>query len=400
MGGPHVSFLPEEALKNTDIDFVIRGEGEETLIELTEYIEKKASISSIPGLSFRDSGKVVHNQEREEIQDLDSLPYPDWTIFEKRFYESPATGEINVPINFGRGCPYKCTYCSTGGRKRRERKASSVVGEFKWVSEKYGSKNFMVTDDVHLIGGEFRKIIELLEKENMDINWKMTNRLDNVDRGLLSRMKKVGCQAIGYGIESPTQSTLKLVRKNISLASQIDVIKWTREAGINVAASFMFGFPWEKREDIKKVIRFSNTLPIYSICYNLVAYFPGTEMFNQLLAEDKVAIKDFNWDDFTLHKATLPTPYLTRNELDSYLEKAYDYFYFRRVREGIIKFINNIGEIVNKGELNYKGLRNRFPGVIKAGSFYYMELLKRKGIWARIRFISRIFRYLLILPEL
>jgi len=400
MGGLHVSFLPQEALKNKDIDFVIRGEGEETLRELMDFLDGKIPASSVNGLSFKDGNEVIHNEEREEIHDLDSLPCPDWSIFEKRLYESPMTGEINAPINFGRGCPYKCSFCSVGGRKRRERKAEAVIGEFKQDGERYGFKNFIVTDDVHLLNGEFRKIIEMLEKENFGIRWRMTNRIDNVDRNLLFKMKKAGCQAIGYGIESPAETTLEKTHKNISIDSGLEVIRWTREAGISVAASFIFGFPWEKKEDIENTIRFSVTLPLYSICYNLVAYFPGTEMFKQFLDKGKFTLENANWDDFTLHAATFPTDYLSRKELDGYLEKAYDYFYFRKAREDIISFVKNITNILKKRELNYKAFRGRFPAVVKAGSFYYGELLKQKGLGNRIKYMLRIIRYLLILPGL
>lgn len=400
MGGIHVSFLPEEALKNSNVDFVIRGEGEETISELIEWMDGRVPLSSISGLSYRDNGKIVHNSDREDIQDLDVLPYPDWSIFEHRLYESPLTGEINVPVNFGRGCPYFCSFCSVGGKKRRERKAEAVLEEFKWMVEKYGFRNFIVTDDIHLINGEFKRIIEFLVKENIGISWKMTNRLDNIDKELLFKMKEAGCQAIGYGIESPNQSTLKMVHKNFSLSSLIDVIQWTRQAGISVAASFMFGFPWERREDIKDTIRFSATLPIYSVCYNLVTYFPGTEMFKQIIDEGKATLEDINWNDFTLHKATFPTPYLSKAELDSFLEKAYDYFYFRKVREDLHRFVRHIGKILKRDEISYKDIRHTFPAIVKAGSFYYGEVLKQKGLWSKIRYILRICRYLIILPEL
>ncbi len=326
MGGLHVTFLPEEALKDNAIDFVIRGEGEETLSELIDCLEGRRTISAIRGLSFKDNGKIVHNPARQEIEDLEILPYPDWAIFDKRLYASPFTGEINAPIIFGRGCPYGCSFCSVGRKKRRERKAGSVVDEFKRMKERFGYVNFIVTDDIHLKDGEFRKIMELLAAENLGIKWKMTNRLDNIDRSLLPLMKKAGCQAIGYGLESPQRSTLGRINKNITLSSHLEAMQWTREAGINAAASFMFGFPWETKEDIKETIRFSAALPLYSICYNLIAYFPGTGMFDQLLKEGKVGLKDFNWDDFTLHRATFPTASLSREELDDYLEKAYDYF--------------------------------------------------------------------------
>ena len=400
MGGLHVSFLPDEALRNSDVDFVIRGEGEKTLPKLIDFLNHKIAISSIKGLSFKDKNRTVHNEDREDIHDLDSLPYPDWSIFEKKLYESPVTGERNAPINFGRGCPYKCSFCSVGGKKRRERKASLVVSEFKYMLEKYGMKNFIVTDDVHLLEGEFEKIVDILQKENLGISWRMTNRLDNVNRELLFKMKRAGCLAVGYGIESPTQSTLKKIHKNIFLDSHLDAIKWTGDAGISVAASFIFGFPWETKEDIKETIRFSATLPFYSICYNLAAYFPGTEMFKKMVDEQKIDIKDIDWDDFTLHKATLPTPYMSKDELDNYLEKAYDYFYFRKVREDMIKFFKNIKEIVKNKEFNYMTLRLRFPAISKAGSFYYCELLKQKGIWPKIKYLSRIMRYLIVLPRL
>lgn len=400
MGGLHVTFLPEEALKEEAIDFVVRGEGEMTLSELIDYLKGLKPITSIVGLSFKDKDKVIHNPDRREIEELDSLPYPDWSVFERRFYQSPLTGELNIPIIFGRGCPYGCNYCSVGGKKRRERKAEKVISEFRWMAERFNSKKFIVTDDLHLLDGEFRKIMELLAEKGLGLKWKMTNRLDQVERKLFWLMKKAGCQAIGYGLESPKAATLSQVHKNISVDPYLNIIRQTGEAGINAAASFMFGFPWEKEEDIKETIRFSADLPLYSICYNLVAYFPGTKMLQELLAGGKVTLKDFNWDDFTLHKATFPTPYLSREELDELLEKAYDYFYFRKVREDLKGLIKNLGDILKKGDFSYGGVRNRFPAMVKAGSFYHGELLKSRGLGKKMMYLFKIFKYLIIPPDL
>jgi radical SAM superfamily enzyme YgiQ (UPF0313 family) len=400
MGGLHVSFLPGETLKNREIDFVIRGEGEETLIELIEYLEGKRAISSIDGVSFRESDTIMHNKGRREIESLDLLPFPDWSIFENSLYKSPVTGEINAPINFGRGCPYRCNFCSVGGKKRRERKAESVINEFKWMKERYGFRNFIVTDDVHLLKGEFRKIVEGLKMENLGIRWKMTNRLDNVEKGLLFEMKKAGCQAIGYGIESPDTSTLRKAGKNILLSDYLHALRWTREAGMSVAASFMLGFQWEKREDINETIKFSASLPLYSICYNVVTYFPGTEMFDTMVRQKKINLDEINWDDFTIHKSTFPTEYVSKRELDACLEQAYDYFYFRKIREDLIRFMTSPPAILKYGRLSYRNLRDVFPAAVKAGSFYYGELLKQKGAFRKIRYLAKIIRHLLFLPEL
>ena len=287
-GGPHPSILPHEALNN-GADIVVRGEGEQTFIEIMDYVNHGKKLKDILGISFKgEDGKYIDNQPREIINNLDSLPFPAKHLFNiehyvKNPYELIKYGNIIT----SRGCPFGCTYCSNkiGGSKIRFRSPENIISEIRYLKDKYGLGRFIFLDDCATLNSKrMIKLCRMIVQEKLYIRWICITRVDTVDRNLLIEMKKAGCIAVDYGVESGNLDTLKKIKKGFTLEEVENALKWTHEIGINSMVNFMHGFPWESEFDLKNNRRFIKKIKpwVDSIMpAGIVIPFPKTDLYEQ-----------------------------------------------------------------------------------------------------------------------
>jgi anaerobic magnesium-protoporphyrin IX monomethyl ester cyclase len=283
IGGPHASCLPEEILQNECVDFVVRGEGERTLLNLIKTLEEGGKdFESCPGLSFKMNGTAVSNPDRPLMENLDDVPFP---VREFHIDET----EIRVPAHEGtlfatRGCPSRCVFCASHKiwtRKVRYRSPENVVAEMEYLKEKYGLRYMQFDDDSFTLNKGFvTRICDLLVERKVNVDWYCSARVDAVSKELLLKMKKSGCIKIFFGVESGSEETLRRIKKGITKEEIAKAFETTREAGIYTGAFVMIGFPWETREHMLETVRFSTEIRPNVIVISIVTPYPGTELYD------------------------------------------------------------------------------------------------------------------------
>jgi radical SAM superfamily enzyme YgiQ (UPF0313 family) len=329
MGGPHPNVMLEEVLSNRYVDYVVRGEGEFTMLELV----KGNAIDSIYGLSYKIGNRLAHNPQRPAIEDLDALPFPARHLLPMDKY-SPTPGNYKrlpaASMITSRGCPGKCTFCNTDifGKSIRFRSAKNIADEIVFLVKKYKIKEISFYDDTFTISKKnIEELCSVILKNNIDITWSCMSRADFVNPALLELMNKAGCHSICYGIESGDEQILANVNKKISLNRVQETIKWTKKAGIDVRVSFMLGNPGETEETLKKTIRYAISLDPDIFVFNITTPFPGTEMFNW--AKEKGYLTTLNWDDYDLGHFVMSLPTISPEIIKRYYRAAYNKSYLR-----------------------------------------------------------------------
>jgi len=363
LGGPHPSALPKQVIKINDIDFVVYGEGEETMLDLLE----KKDFNKIKGIVYKKGGKIIMNSPRKQINNLDILPFPDYEELKiKKNYCN--YGEAFFPKRIGiiasRGCPYNCVFCAenTVYKGVRLRSVKNVIDEIEYLNNKYGIKRFAFYDNA--FGFYKKRAIEICKeiiKRKLDIKWVLSSRVDNVDEQLLKIMKSSGCYYIMYGIESGSQKVLDTINKGISISQIEDTIRTTKNVGIKVYGAFTLGVPYENDSAIRETINFAKELPIDYATFNLLVPLPNTELFR--LASKGEGIRFISNDSNkskSIGYTNIELPNVTCERLVEYQKTAYKEFYIRP-KFLLKKIFNDISFFIG----NYKKLSS-FMKLIKS----------------------------------
>jgi anaerobic magnesium-protoporphyrin IX monomethyl ester cyclase len=303
MGGPHASIFPEKTLvEQPAIDVVAVGEAEHTLVELVDAHQRGSGFEAIDGIAFRNEGRIILTQKRKMETDLDKIPYPAWHKLPVTRYNVAPQWEKRAPtltMITGRGCPFKCTFCSRAvfGNTLRRRSPGSVIDEMKYFKAKLGIKDVAFADDIFTLSRSWLSTFcELMMTEKVGLSWSCQARVDSVTREMLEQMSKAGCWNIFFGIESGNQAILDRLCKGIKLEQAKQSVKWAKQAGLEVQTSFMLALPGESPEIAMETIRFAIELDPDYAKFNITAPFPGTELYEQA-CEAGVVVE--NLDRFT-----------------------------------------------------------------------------------------------------
>jgi anaerobic magnesium-protoporphyrin IX monomethyl ester cyclase len=330
LGGPHASFLASETLKGCrELDVTCRGEGEKTILELVRAVEQKESLSNVKGIVFRSGENIIETMPQPWIKDLDSLPFPARHLLPMDKYTILGKKSTIGNIISSRGCPFYCTFCESSllfGRMFRARSPKNVVDEMKQLINEYHPKTIEFSDDLFTLNMKRTETIcDEIRRRGLDIPWACSSRVDTVSRSLLRKMKKAGCILIYYGVESGSQRVLNLMRKHIKIEQIIKAIKWTKEVGIEILASFIIGFPGETREDMQKTIAFAKRLDVDYAQFSFATPYPGTELYQ--MAKEKGLLLTEDWSQYTAGKPVIAVDNSTKDDLTKLLKKAYQKFY-------------------------------------------------------------------------
>lgn len=293
IGGPHVTALPEETMRNGPFDVVVLGEGEYSFLEIAQRVRNASSdFSGISGLMYRKNGELISTGRRAYIDNLDSLPFPAFHLFPPLSIYHPMPGNVRkmpyAQIMTSRGCPYQCTFCDRKvfGQLFRARSPKNVVDEIEMLMKRFGVKEVKFNDDTFNV--DPKRVIDICEeilKRNMKIPWTCRVHVKNLSFDLLKIMKRAGCWQIGFGIENADTAILKRIKKYITLEECKDAVLRAKACGMNVKVSFMFGLPGETEKTIQKTIDFAKTLPADIVNFHIFIPFPGTELFNKISSE-------------------------------------------------------------------------------------------------------------------
>lgn len=257
LGGPQASVVDVPTLHTFPfVDFVLRGEAEETLPRLLDAVSggRRTGLLHIGGLTYRACGEVVRNPNAPVIEDLDALPMPAYDLY-------PQIKDCDyAPLEAGRGCPFACSFCSTNDFFRRRFRLKSpdvLVSQMRLMKERYGIYNFDLVHDMYTI--DRKKVLALcdaVEASGEKFFWGCSARTDCIDDELIARMARAGCTGVFFGIDSGSNATQEAINKRLDLAAAAAMIASTTRRKIRTVVSLIAGFPEETKEDLRDTVRF------------------------------------------------------------------------------------------------------------------------------------------------
>ena len=351
IGGTQLTAAPKEVMHDLKPDFGVIGEGEETLLELVEELEKdKKDFSRIKGLSFISDRGITVNKPRSLIADLDSLPFPAWGLMPPKDYRiapilEPAKGLPIAPIMTSRGCPFNCSFCAsniTWKRKLRFRSVENVMSEIKMLKEKFGIKEFHFCDDNFTMDiKRAEKICDFLIKEKINLPWQCPNgvRIDRLTLPLLKKMKKSGCYSVGLGIVSGNQNILNKVQKQLDLKIVPNVLKMLKKTKIESYGFFILGLPGETKKTVHDTINFALNNNFDRVWFNIFTPYPGSQAFSDWLGKRKFS--EIDWEKHDCSTAVMAGKDLSIKEIEKMQKIATRKFYLRP--KNFIKFVGHLG---------------------------------------------------------
>ena len=335
IGGPHTTFMPYETLKNSDnLDVVVIGEGEETMVDLADHATQNIEdINDVNGIVYRDlkDGNLRTTEKRPLIKDLDKLPFPARHLVP--FDSYGVSQEQTAGIITSRGCVYNCNYCSSSlimGKRFRSRSPGNVVDEIEELIDTYHINDIGFMDDTFMLNKKRASdIADEIKARDLDLTFVASSRVDRVDKSLLENLKSSGLKTIYYGVESGSQRILDLMKKGITLKNVEDAVKMAKDVNLEVLTSFILGYPGETEEDMNTTIDFSTKLDSDYCQYSILTPFPGTPIYKDLI--EKNLIDNEDWDRYTLLKPILKYNELGLNKklVERKLATAYLKFYTR-----------------------------------------------------------------------
>ena len=343
VGGTHASANPEELLKSGYIDYVVLGEGEETVLELVKKLEKKKSVMDIDGLAYKHRGKIHVNQKTKYIKDIDTIPMPARHLLPMKKYLELGSGHgpsiMKTPcttVITSRGCPFNCVFCSTHnvwGKNWRGRNAVKVVDEIEEVVKKYNVKEIHFDDDnISLDRERMEQICNEIIERGLKIKWCTPNgiALWSLDKELLALMKKSGCYKLSFGLESGDKETLKFIRKPLQ---NLDIVRekigLVNSAGIWTQGFFIIGFPYEPLSSIHNTMNFAADIDLDFASFEIAAPLPGTDLYRIMRKENMV--NEIDWEDIRLRHVDMKTKYFSTKELVKLQKQVYLGFFKRRL---------------------------------------------------------------------
>ena len=347
-GGQHFSATSQESLEAyPEIDVVVRGEGEETMVELIRSIAKNLSFSGVAGISFRNRDKIRHNPSRPLIENLDSLPFPGYHFVKEFAHLYHFTMMAGSKAKYGmvegsRGCTHQCTFCSQWKywqRCCRHKSPKRVADEIEFLYNNFGSRLLWLTDDNFGFGQRMEDLCdEIIERRFSDnISCFMQARCDDVARNqhILPKMRRAGINYLLLGVESHSQSNLESFRKGTKPEEAISAVKALKQNGMFSQATCIIGQRKDSHESIEGLRKFINELDPDLAIFMILTPFPGTD----LLEEAKLNgwIENRNWADYDMIHAIMPTEFLTREQVQRELYSCYRSFFgsWSRRIEGI-----------------------------------------------------------------
>ena len=354
VGGIHFTSVPEESLVDfPEIDYIVRGEGELTIVELIKSLNNEKKIGTLKGLSFRNNGNFVHTPARPFIKNLDKLPYPAYHLIEdyiKEYHFTMMAGRNTryMVLEGARGCDHRCSFCTQWnhwGGMWRTKSVKRIADEIEHLNETYGGVFLWLTDDHFKINLRGKQLYNELKHRKCtdDIMLFMQARTDDVAKNpdLVEKLREIGTYWIMVGVENHAEATIREYKKKTKNEDAYNTMKILRDNDIFSHAMFVIGSRRDTQESCEQLRQFSTDLdPDFSI-YTALTPYPGT-IYHET-AKQNGWIEDTNYTNYDMAHAIMPTETLTRNEVQHELWKCYKHFYGR--------YGKNIAGIFSKNKL-------------------------------------------------
>ena len=359
LGGPHVSVLPEESCEKPYVDVVVRGEGEEAWIDISnrleEYLKDQPEYTTQAfmhpenevfkdslGLTFKTSdGRIHNNADRIPIADLDSLPWPAYHLFKMDRYTNlqPATDHVDGARSFSiltsRGCPYRCTFCSQSIMpiKWRSRSPESVLAEWRHLVVDLGAEEIGVLDDsANIRVKRLEDLAHLLIENKLNhVPWIFVNgiRANLASKELLGLLKQAGLKRTAFGVESGDPEILASIDKKVDHDTIRQAFKNAKEVDLETIAFLIIGLPGETRASMQRTIDFAIELDPVIANFSMMTPYPGTKVYEIVKRQGRFLIND--WEDYVFfeQKARYEMGEMTAELVEEMYRKAYRQFYLR-----------------------------------------------------------------------
>ncbi len=316
IGGPHVTFTAQETLCRAPwTDVVVLGEGDDTIVELAAAVDSGAGFGAVAGISFRDGDAVTTTAPRPLISDLDRLPTP-------ARYRLPLARylALGMPCTVvtSRGCSYGCLFCSAHrmfGRRVRFREPGLVVDEIERIRRDLGFRQINIVDDTFTVNHCHAEAVchEMLRR-NLDVNWNVYARVDNMTPDLAALMKRAGCSTVLFGIESADETILEAIGKGITPHDMRRGVAIAAGAGLRVYCSFIIGLPGESRQTIAASDAFAGEVNAdfgAEYGYHILSPLPGTDLYHRA-GDYGLRITSRDWSRYDANQAITEQPTMSR----------------------------------------------------------------------------------------
>jgi anaerobic magnesium-protoporphyrin IX monomethyl ester cyclase len=352
-GGVHVSALPELTMRQfPTFDFLCVGEGDHLVVELAEQLESlNPNFAQIAGLVYGDDGKVLLNQARLPISNMEVIPFPARHLVDLRRYRPQPIFYKGIPfasINSSRGCPAHCVFCASfnaHGRRFRPHSPEYVLEEIDQLVNKYGIRHLHFVDDTFTLDKKRAyAICEGIIARKYHIKWHCYARVDNIDRPFLALMKKAGLFSIFYGIETGDPAVLKSLKKGTTLEQARNAMALSNDLGLKTICSFLFGNQKDTPSTIRETLRFALELKPTIASLNVMVPFPGTQAFRETFDGRYPT----DWNNFVIkgREVLSKVDGLTDRELKRFHTYAFWRFYGRPLQIiRIFRHISNAREL-------------------------------------------------------
>lgn len=363
IGGPHVSSLPEETIREfSGFDIGVIGEGERTMTDIALGKDWNA----IDGIIFRENGVITQRPPRELIQDLSELARPAFDLYDERHYSKPARfgrkKEVRLWLETMRGCPFTCNFCfRTIGKTSRFKKPELFLDELQYYIKRFGLNKVTFLDGTFCVNKAVTSEIlnGMIERGiHKKITWSAGTRANTVNEEMIGLFKRAGCFQIDLGIESGDDAVLKASHKGITTENVRSVIQWCKKYKLPVSGCFIFGLPGDTKETIHNTIEFAKRLPLVTANFAILVPFPGTEIYHW--AQNKEMgyyMLSHDYADFGKQEGRcLGNERISREELLELQKLAYQKFYLSSIRR-MKKFLS----IINARQIT--GIVKRLIGI-------------------------------------
>jgi radical SAM superfamily enzyme YgiQ (UPF0313 family) len=352
-GGEHFTAEPVGAMEDAPLDFVLEGEGDRVICDLLEHVAGTRPIDDVPGCWYRAAnGEVRRTDAKVRVRDVDALPWPTWDLvpvanYLDGGYMVGVDRGRSMPMNATRGCPYQCTFCSSPSMwttRYVSRDPADVVAEIKHYMQTYGATNFDFQDLTAIIKKEWvLDFANRLLAEKLNITWQIPSgtRSEALDDDVLPLLVRSGCTNLTYAPESGDDETLRLIKKRIKKDRMLASMRSAVQAGCNVKANFIFGFPHDSFGSILPTFGFLARMAwigVHDISIAPLRPYPGSEIFRDLQAQGVIPKKldDEYYHGLAIGTENLPgvmdavecyTPHLTSKSLERLRVAALAWFF-------------------------------------------------------------------------
>jgi anaerobic magnesium-protoporphyrin IX monomethyl ester cyclase len=387
-GGAHATVLPEETVRNPEVDYVVVGEGELRFLQLIMTLESQTDVGQVQGIAYKRGNQVIRTAEADEIRDLDKLPFPARDLLPmQRYLRQAPTLPLPYPatsIISSRGCRGNCNYCQPTLRKLfgkgiRYRSPANVVDEMVLLQQEYKVRGIFFADDEPTWERDWMlALCDQIQRRGLKVKWICTSRVDTIDREMLLAMKAAGCIQLSFGVESGSQTILNYYRKGVKVARIHEAFNLCKEVGIIARMNVMIGAPVDTLATVSETVALIREIRPDFISVAPTTPTVGTDLFfdarqRNLLRKESLSGYDRR-DISTMHRT------LSDREMKLAIKEV-----IKTYQRGILAIASSPGQFWKRKYLFYHIMMHWLtmlsnPGLLVRDMLYYFRYADKERL--------------------